>query len=182
MRINLLPKEERPLKQSQVRWEFLVDIFGLLLLGVVILFSVMANFEVNDLAAQERDALIRETRLLEEVAIVNSIRRELTDLEAKEKTYQALLVPSSELTEALPALSNHSFPGIWIESIAWDDAEVVIRGYTQDTTSLSRYLYFLNERSDEVLLTSISAVGDTGFRMFRLDVKGVDTHASSKLY
>lgn len=182
MRINLLPKEERPLKQSQVRWEFLVDIVGLLLLGAVILFSVMANLNVNDLVNQERDALLREARLLEEVGIVNRIRRELTDLEAQEKTYRALLLPSSELTIALPALSNHTFPGLWIESLAWDNSAVTVRGYTQDITSLSQYLYFLNERSEEVLLASISAVGDTGFRLFRLDVKGVDTHASSKLY
>lgn len=61
MRINLLPKEARPLKQSQVRWEFLVGILGLLILGVVTLFSVLGHLTVSDLQTAERDALALPT-------------------------------------------------------------------------------------------------------------------------
>ena len=36
MRINLLPPDERPLKQSTVRWEFLAAALGLCLLALTV--------------------------------------------------------------------------------------------------------------------------------------------------
>ncbi|HHT91469.1 MAG: hypothetical protein QM451_07795 [Bacillota bacterium] len=182
MRINLLPKEARPLKQSQVRWEFLVGILGLLILGVVTLFSVLGHLTVSDLQTAERDALAREARLLQEVQIVHSIRKELTQLQEKEQSHLAQIVPASQAPLALPTVSKHSFGGLWIESLQWTEAGVEVLGYTQDPISLSQYLYFLSERSEEVLIRSINNIGTTGFRVFVMEAKGVDPDGSLELH
>lgn len=182
MKINLLPKEERPLKQSQVRWEFLVGIFGLLILGVVMLFSVLGQITISDLENQEQEALAREARLLQEVQLVNSIRKELTALEVQEQSHLSLLVPASQAALALPTLSNHSFAGLWIETLEWSESGVEVLGYTQDAISLSQYLYFLSERSEEVLIRSINNIGTTGFRVFRMEAKGVEPDEPTELH
>jgi hypothetical protein len=61
VRINLLPKEERPLKQSQVRWEFLVGLLGFLALAAVLVFSWVENARLQTLTAAHQDALARQT-------------------------------------------------------------------------------------------------------------------------
>jgi len=69
VRINLLPKEERPLKQSQVRWEFLVGLLGFLALAAVLVFSWVENARLQTLTAAHQDALARQTVLQAQVKI-----------------------------------------------------------------------------------------------------------------
>ena len=47
MKINLMPVEHRPLKQSKVRWEFVVISLGLALLIVVPRVWIYAEFAVG---------------------------------------------------------------------------------------------------------------------------------------
>jgi len=67
MKINLLPKDERPLRQSQVRWEFVIGLVGVLLLGSGehALGSSKAGGRESSSARREA-ALAREARLLAE--------------------------------------------------------------------------------------------------------------------
>ena len=178
MKINLLPKDERPLKQSQVRWEFVVGLLGILLLGVVSMLSMATKLEVASLVKQEEAALAREARLMAEVRLVNEIRKDLQELAEQEELAEGLFVSNATFASAIPALSNHTFPGLWIETVQRTESGVEVLGYTEDMTSLSQYLYFLGERSEEVQIGSISAVGTTGFRLFRLVIRGGQTHGS----
>jgi Tfp pilus assembly protein PilN len=178
MKINLLPKDERPLRQSQVRWEFVIGLVGVLLLGVVSMLSVAAKLEVASLIQQEEAALAREARLLAEVRVVNEIRKELQDVGAQEELIQSLFVSNATFATAIPALSNHGFSGLWIETLQGTESGLEVHGYTEDMTSLSRYLYFLGERSEEVQIGSITTAGNTGFRMFRLVIRGGQAHGS----
>jgi len=56
MKINLLPKEERPLRQSQVRWEFLVGLLGAVILGTVLVFTFLEVTTANRLQVAYDDA------------------------------------------------------------------------------------------------------------------------------
>lgn len=173
MRINLLPKEERPLKQSQVRWEFMVSLLGLLALGAVLVLSYMAHSTVNTLTTVERDAQNRERALMQQVNVVNAIKKEIAALEQTEQAYLALMASDPACLTALPILTTHFFPGLWIEAMKCDKSRVELTGYTQNVTSLSQYLYYLNERSEEATLTSIRSKEGTDFRVFSVEIEGV---------
>jgi Tfp pilus assembly protein PilN len=171
MRINLLPKEERPLKQSQVRWEFLVSLVGVLLLGAVLAFSWLETAKIHTLNSALTEARSREAFLQKQVQAVQSLRRDLTALETQEEKYGDLVV--EQPLSVLPALTKHPFSQLWIEALVWRDSGVELVGYTQDMTSLSLYLNYLNELSDQALLQAVYPHEGTEFFVFSIEVKGV---------
>ena len=75
MRINLLPKEDRPLKQSQVRWEFLVMLGGVLVLGAALVFSWVEGARLDTLNMARQEALSRETKLQRQIQELNQLRQ-----------------------------------------------------------------------------------------------------------
>lgn len=173
MKINLLPKEERPLKQSEVRWEFLVGLISILALGAVLLFSWIEMTRLEDATSAHRDALSREASLQRQVAQVQELRRNAADLKEKQQVFEALLPEQDGSLEHLPNLTGHAVPNLWIESLVWRAGRVELVGYTRDVTSLSRYLNYLNELSEESALQTIRAHDESGFSVFQLEVKGV---------
>ncbi len=173
MKINLLPKDERPLKQSQVRWEFLVGLIGILALGAVLLFSWIETTKLEDTVAAHRDALQREALLQKQVAQVQELRKGLTTLGNKEGEYRKLLPPDDRSLSQLPALTGHALPNLWVEALIWRQGKVELRGYTKDITSLSRYLNYLNEHSQESVLQAIRPYEGSGFSVFSIEAKGV---------
>mgnify|MGYP000887939104 CR=1 FL=1 len=174
MRINLLPKDERPLRQSQVRWEFLVGLLGLLLFGVVVVFSWSQASQVQDLNLRIGEVQSREIALQQQVQVVQNLRKEISTLEATERSYQDLLVGQGEALSNLMRLTNQSFPRLWLEAVIWEESQVQLIGYTQDMTSLSQYLNHLYEFSEQVLLQTVYAQGNTGFCLFSIAVEGVE--------
>ena len=115
MKINLLPKEERPLKHSQVRWEFLVGLLGLVALAAALSFSWLEGVRVESLEAALRDAQVREARLQVQVRDVNALRQEIAALEAQEDLLQGLLGGTGHAAAALGAVGSFSLERLWIE-------------------------------------------------------------------
>lgn len=173
MKINLLPKEERPLKQSQVRWEFLVGLVGVLALGTVLVFSWLETAKVQNLAFVYSEVQSREALLQKQVQVVQNLKKELTTLEAKEKGYTGLLVEQDQSVGLLPVLTKHPFPKLWIEALIWEKTKVELIGYTQEMTSLSQYLNYLNELGEQALLQAVYPYEGTDFFVFSIEVKGV---------
>ena len=173
MRINLLPKEERPLKQSEVRWEFLVGLVGILLLGSVVLFSWIETGKLQELKSSYQEAHNREILLNKQAQQVQELRSRLSSLELIEAEYQDLFAEYDGALKALPHLTNHSFPRIWIEGVIWEGETVELLGYTQDMTSLSQYLNYLNEHCEQALLQTLLPQEGSGFYVFTLEIKGV---------
>ncbi len=173
MKINLLPKEERPLKQSEVRWEFLVGLIGILALGAVLLFSWIETAKLEDAVAAHRDALQREAQLQKQVVQVQELRKNLAALENKQGEYHKLLPLADQSLGLLPALTGHALPNLWVEALIWRKGRVELSGYTRDITSLSRYLNFLNEHSQESVLQAIRPHEGSGFSVFSIEAKGV---------
>ena len=181
MKINLLPKEERPLKQSEVRWEFLVGLLGVLALGTMLVFSWMEVSTANRINIAYDDALVREYLLQGQVHAVTTLREHVNALEARGSSYQQLIVEIPESLHILPSLLNHSFRGLWIETVVWDTSKVELTGYTQDRMTLTNYINFLNENHDKVQLSSLDRVDGTGFLVFRISVEGVGERAKAQL-
>lgn len=93
MRMNLLPKDERPLKQSQVRWEFLLGLAAFLVLGAVLTLTWVEATRVKALATVHEDALAREAVLIRQVQAVNALREEIKALESQEEVFKNILSP-----------------------------------------------------------------------------------------
>jgi Tfp pilus assembly protein PilN len=182
MKINLLPKEERPLKQSQVRWEFLVGLLGALALGTILVFSLLEISAANRLQVAYDDALVREYLLQGQVQAVTTLREHVNALEARGSSYQELIVEIPESLGILPHLLDHSFRGLWIETVLWDANKVDLTGYTQNSMTLTNYINFLNENHTEVQLTSLDPVEGTGFLVFGIRVEGVGERVSAQLH
>lgn len=181
MKINLLPKEERPLKQSSIRPTFIVGLVGLLLLGVVLFGSWQESMKATELAKDVEKAISKEAQLQAEVKEVNLLRQELRDLEAKGEAYGTLFVQNEGSLVSLPRLVDDRFPGLWIAGVHWNSTQVLLSGYTQNMTSISKYLNYLNERSEEVKLSYVQAISGTGFIVFEVEVKGVRDLGSASL-
>lgn len=108
MKINLLPKEERPLRQSQVRWEFLVGLLGAVILGTVLVFTWLDWTTANRLQVVYDDALVREYLLQNQVQQVTTLREHVSALEARGSSYQQLIVDIPESLRA--SFGSQSFP------------------------------------------------------------------------
>lgn len=180
MRINLLPKEERPLKQSQVRWEFLVALLGVLALGTMLVLSWIEISTANRLNVTYDDALVREYLLQGQVQAVTTLRQHVNALEARGSSYQQLIVEIPESLHILPNLLDHAFRGLWVETVFWDENKVELTGYTQDRMILTNYINFLNENHDQVQLDSLEPVDGTGFLVFTIKVEGVGARAKTQ--
>ncbi len=181
MRINLLPKEERPLKDSQVRWEFLVALLGVLALGTMLVFSWLEVSTANRIKIAYDDALVREYLLQGQVQAVTTLREHVNALEARGSSYQELIVKIPESLTILPYLLDHAFTGLWIETVIWDAKRVDLTGYTQSSMTLTSYINFLSEKHSSVQLNSLLPVEGTGFFVFEIRVEGVGERASAQL-
>ena len=173
MKINLLPPEERPLKQSEVRWEFLVALLAILLVGLAVLFAWMEKGQVAALTRDLNEAKIRELSLQRQVQEIQTIRSEIGALEEEEKVKRALLNAENDSLKRLPRVMSHGMAELWIEGITWTDQQVNISGYSKSMTALSRYLNHLNEVSEEASLAIVRPLENTGFVLFTVEVKGV---------
>ncbi|HPT83380.1 MAG TPA: hypothetical protein PLM25_05775 [Limnochordia bacterium] len=173
MKINLLPKEERPLKHSQVRWEFLVGLLGLVALAAALSFSWLEGVRVESLEAALRDAQVREARLQVQVRDVNALRQEIAALEAQEDLLQGLLGGTGHAAAALGAVGSFSLERLWIEEVAYTPQATTVTGYTRDVTSLSAYLSRLQALGEGAELKQAQPMDSSDFQVFVIEVKGV---------
>lgn len=181
MRINLLPKEERPLKQTQVRWEFLVGLAGFLTLAVVLIFIWAETARWQSLSVVYQEALAREERLQRQVQSVAALRQTVEGLQAELGVYQTLLADPNPAFAALPVLSRHSFGSLWIERLAAGANGISVAGYTRDVTALSSYLSYLQGYSQDAEVTQVVPLDGTDFQVFAIELKGVQSNAALEL-
>lgn len=181
MKINLLPKEERPLRQSQVRWEFLVGLLGAVILGTVLVFTFLEVTTANRLQVAYDDALVREYLLQSQVQAVTTLRQHVSALEARGSSYQQLIVEIPESLRLLPMVFNHSVHGLWIETARWEGDGVYLTGYTRERLALTNYINILNESHEEVTLVTSEPAERTGFLVFEINIEGVGARAATQL-
>ncbi len=179
MRINLLPREERPLKQTEVRWEFIAGLIATLLFLSVIGVTIGATVYGNRLEAITVEAQARQAILRRQVQDVNAIQARISSYEQQESVYKELLAEEGTSFKDFPRITAHGYSQLWIESILWEPHKAKIFGYTTQKTNLSQYLNQIYEYSDEVELLNVSEESGTDFHLFEIEVKGVGNCGST---
>ncbi|HHY10009.1 MAG TPA: hypothetical protein GX528_05525 [Firmicutes bacterium] len=172
MRINLLPPEERPLKQSAIRWEFIVTLIGALGLVAVVIFAWLGSVRLEELNGLYEKGTAYEEVLYGQVRSVNELKSAISALQEEEEALAGLNGKENNFA-ALPKLLGHSFSRLWIEKVVWGPEVMSLVGYTEQPTSLSRYLNFLNEQAQNVAVTELNTIGATEFRTFKIEIRGV---------
>jgi Tfp pilus assembly protein PilN len=186
MKMNLLPKDERPLKQSQVRWGFLVGLVGFLALAAALSLTWLETAKLDALSLAHQDALSREAMLRKQVQSINAIREDIKALESTESVYNELLAVQAGSFAAVPDLVDHPFTDLWIEGLIWKADTISLVGYTRNMASITGLLNYLTERSEHVELKSaqpmqVNPAQDTMFYRFAMDVQGVKASAAAEL-
>lgn len=178
MRINLLPREERPLKQTEVRWEFIAGLIAILLFVSVVGVSIGATVYGNRLESIQVEALARRAILQRQVQDVNEIQARIRTYEQQESIYKELLSQEGTSFKDFPRVTSHGYSQLWLESILWQPHRALISGYTTQKTNLSQYLNQIFEYSDEVELLTVYEQPGTDFHLFEIEVKGVGNRGS----
>lgn len=173
MRINLLPKDERPLNQYKVRWEFLVGLLAILLLGMILTLTWLENTTIQTLRADLDIATEREIYLQAQLGKVNELKKELSELEKLDEQIVSLLFGDQTTLASVPFLTKKQNPKLWIEKLTWTDQKIELSGYTQDMLALSEQINYLRERSDLVTVKTLYPYDKTDFYLFTIEVEGV---------
>ena len=90
MRINLLPPDERPLKQSTVRWEFLAAALGLCLLALTVGLYLNEQAKVSQLLFQLEQWTKYEQVLQRQAQAVTELRGEINRLQSQRSSLEKL--------------------------------------------------------------------------------------------
>src|SRR5690554_3687228 len=119
MRINLIPPEDRPLKPSTIRWEFLVGAVGMVLLVLAAGLSLSERATVSHLNTQLQKSLEHRAVLQRQATVVNELRTEIRQLEGELADLESLKASGgqAELIDQVLALLEQ---GVWAENVSWE--------------------------------------------------------------
>ena len=128
MRINLLPKEERPLKQSAVRWEFMALLFGLVLLIVINVYGFLLSVTNQTLEQEYLQVISMKTRLSGQQQEISRLQNQIK--ESSEQAFTSIYLigalqhfsPNGWLCDALAP------DEVWLESVAYSGKQILISG------------------------------------------------------
>jgi len=170
--INLIPPEERPLKPSAIRWEFIVGVIGIGLLIASLGFAQFERVKVRNLSEQLVQIQDYQLMLQRQVGTVQNLRREIQELEAMQASLEGIYaqpIPMETLNQILMLLGN----GIWAEQVITENNTIRITGYSQSMAYLTLYLNHLEDLGLSVRITNLNPEAAGGYTTFTLEVKEV---------
>ncbi|NLM70278.1 MAG: PilN domain-containing protein [Firmicutes bacterium] len=173
MKINLMPVEHRPLKQSKVRWEFVVISLGLALLIAVLGFGYMQNLRLDALKQQYQNAVSYTNSLREQARAVQELEKEVVKQTDKLTYYSALAQKSNQhgLTEQVLVPIIDCVPdGLWLTEVSIDNQYTEITGYAVDFRTITEFLRNLGEQGFTAKVNSINAASSIVVD-FQIDVQ-----------
>lgn len=173
MKINLMPVEHRPLKQSKVRWEFVVISLGLALLIAVLGFGYMQNLRLDALKQQYQNAVSYTNSLREQARAVQELEKEVVKQTDKLTYYSALAQKSNQhgLTEQVLVPIIDCVPdGLWLTEVSIDNQYTEITGYAVDFRTITEFLRNLGEQGFTAKVNSIN-VASSIVVDFQIDVQ-----------
>ena len=171
MRINLLPPDERPLKQSTVRWEFLAAALGLCLLALTVGLYLNEQAKVSQLLFQLEQWTKYEQVLQRQAQAVTELRGEINRLQSQRSSLEKLLADGGQVqcVDNVLALVEGE---VWAEVVSWDRDRVRLAGYAANMTELTIYVNDLEAAGFKVAVISTNPEGAGSFTTFVLDVEG----------
>ncbi|HHT73831.1 MAG TPA: hypothetical protein GX008_08965 [Firmicutes bacterium] len=171
MRINLLPPDERPLKASAIRWEFVVGAVGLCLLALTIglYFSEQAKVKHLDFQLDQWEKY--QPVLQRQAQVVNDLRVELRNLEGQKSKLEGLMAPLGQvqqIDEALALIKGE----VWAETATWTGNRVRLSGYAANMTELTSFVNILEAAGLKVNITAARPEDAGSFTTFTLEIEG----------
>jgi Tfp pilus assembly protein PilN len=157
MRINLLPEEERPLKQSSIRWEFMVIFIGLVLLVTINTYAVLQSMTIRALQQEYDNALSYGDMLRNQYQQITTLQNENKDLGKKVEYYERLVneLKTAVDADALLSITEAVPEQLWLEAVILGENGVTIVGYTNESTLVTRYLQMLQLRGFEAAVNQL---------------------------
>lgn len=172
MNINLIPPEERPLRPSAIRGEFVAAVIGICLLTASLGFAHMERVKVRNFTAQLEQMREYQQMLQRQVRTVQDLRGEIQELEAMKASLEELHaqpLPAETLNSILRLLGN----GIWAEHIITENNMIRITGYSQSMASLTLYVNYLEDLGLSVRIANLNPDEAGGYTTFTLEIKEV---------
>lgn len=174
MRINLIPPDERPLKASAIRWEFVVGILGVCFVILAVGFGLSERAKVANLTIQLDQASDYQLMLQKQVQGVNALREEIRSLESGLTKINELVAPSITV-QVLDRILSLMDDGIWAEAVRHEQSRIVIAGYADSMDSLTRYTNNLERAEISARITRLEPQQSGGFTTFTIEVPEVPT-------
>ena len=155
MRINLLPKEERPLSPKTLRWQFVVVFLGIVLLFVVSVMGFISQSHLTSLKEQVHTAKQYTKVLQGQKGLVDSVQGEIQDLREKKSQLETLITQEEPaIGEALKGILEQDLSDLWIEDVVHKNQVFRVRGYTFEMWTLSSYLSNLSSSGWHPIVTN----------------------------
>ncbi len=174
MKLNLLPKSERPAPKRGIRPSFVFVALGILILGGSGGATVMKTMERDAMerevlsARQYRISLQAQRRVVDELeAAIRQIDQHYEDWQGLQ-TQAATGVDGRTLESIIAKVTG----SLWLESTETHSGTTFLNGYTRDVALVSRYLFELENAGFQVMLDSLTSQRPIGLYTFRIRVEG----------
>ncbi len=171
MKINLLPLDQRPLKQSKIRWEFIVSLLAFLLLIIIVWTGYTQRLNVQALEQEYQTLLSYRVILQRETSLVNALEDQERDLTKHYDHYQSLVDGSNLDFNALAKVIGSIPHGLWLESLQQSDFIVLIEGYTRDAMIISALIRNLNDLDYNTKLNQLNSISEGALTSFSIEAE-----------
>lgn len=157
MRINLLPMDERPPKQSAVRWEFVVTVLGLVILIATSVHGYLQTLRVQALQQEYNNLLGYKTLLVAQQNYIMQMQNQTQELNTQISYYQQLIQGANSILrpQDLPQVIACAPSNLWIEKAKFQGTVMLISGYTAEFPSLSTYLQNLQQQGFNAAINNL---------------------------
>lgn len=172
MRINLIPPDERPLKASAIRWEFVVGIFGACLVILAVGLGLSERAKVANLTVQVEQASDYQLMLQKQVQGVNNLREHIRSLEGAWTKMNELVAPVVDV-KSLDFILSLMDDGIWAEAVRHENGRIRIAGYASGMDSLTLFTNNMERAAISASITRLEPQQTGGFITFSIEIQEV---------
>lgn len=169
MRINLLPVEERPLKQSAVRWDFIAMFLGIILLIVVNALAYLQSVQIDALQHEYAQLMSYQNMLIDQQRQIAQVQARNQELKARLDHYRLITDGHDPAQKELAAVISSVPEQVWLEAVQVAGMEIVILGYTAESPLITRYIQNLELYGYSAEVGSIEPA--LGGRLFSFAIK-----------
>ena len=159
IRINLLPKEEKPSREAMT-WNS-IFIWSLIAAGVVIIagvgFHVFHRYEIDAMKAEIETMKVEEDQFRSQAAIVNDltekrklIAERLNVIETLDKNRSARVKLLDEIARSVPEY-------IWLTSLEEINGRLTVKGVAFSNLAISQFMNLLEEK-DHISLVELKVI------------------------
>lgn len=166
MRINLIPIDQRPIKQGKIRWEFGAIVLAVVLIIVINGFGYVQRIKVQSLDYEYRSLQDYNMILTHQRAVINDLETELKD-QKERLEYYLDLITENEILKFTYNLPDQ----LWFDSMEINENYSTLTGYTLDPFIVKDLTVDLRELGMEAQIRNLNSVSNDSLVRFTLDLQ-----------